>query len=751
MSLRSFRLSLRFILPLAIVLGASAYAVVPLMDSLTLRWFVRDLDIRSQVLASTLQEPLLDYVPQKSKKRIAQLFDRAVQDERLYALGFCDNSGALLYRTATYPDVLGCAPLKEQNGAQQSLVRLPQGPVHVAQRAIGQEGEVLGTLVLVHDMSFIERRSADTKKYALVFFVLLAVVISLITVFIAHLSWRGWINGVRGLLRGDLLPKLRVQAPPEVQPLIGDLRALLHEYHLERQEQHRGGQEWTPERLRDLLHGELAGDQVLVVSNREPYIHVDTPNGIEVRRPASGLVTAVEAVMRACSGTWIAHGGGSADRKTVDRHDHVQVPPGHPSYTLRRVWLTKEEEQGYYYGFANEGLWPLCHIAHVRPVFRSTDWEQYVEVNRRFADAVIAEARTDDPVVLVQDYHFALLPRMVREELPRATIITFWHIPWPNPESFGICPWREAILEGMLGSTILGFHTPFHRKNFLETVDRYLETRIESEASTISYRGELTQVEPYPISIAWPQTGEADAQSNAECRASMRQSLALPQDQLLGIGVDRLDYTKGIIERFQAVERMLELHPELVGKFTFVQIAAPSRSSLEEYQNFESRVRSLATRINQRFSSGSYAPIVLKAEHHEPEEVNRYYRASDVCLVTSLHDGMNLVAKEFVAARDDERGVLVLSQFTGAARELHEALIVNPYHIEQSAEALYRALTMPESEQRERMRSMRALVKDFNVYRWAGHMLLDAARLRQRARVMSKIHSHSRASLRRVV
>jgi trehalose 6-phosphate synthase len=476
---------------------------------------------------------------------------------------------------------------------------------------------------------------------------------------------------------------------------------------------------------------------------------VHTRNGVEVRRPASGLVTAVEPVMRACSGTWIAHGSGSADRESVDRNDRVPVPPANPSYTLRRVWMSKEEEEGYYYGFANEGLWPLCHIAHVRPVFRSSDWDYYEAMNRRFADAVVKEARTDNPVVLVQDYHFALLPRMVREVLPKATIITFWHIPWPNPESFGICPWREEILEGLLGSTILGFHTQFHCKNFLETVDRYLETRIEHETSTITYGGKLTQVENYPISIAWPETDNPP--DVAECRSAVRQELGLPSNQLLGIGVDRLDYTKGIIERFQAVETMLEKHPELVGRFTMVQIAAPTRSSLDEYQNFEARVRALVQRINKRFSSGSYEPILLKAEHHDADQVNRYYRASDVCLVTSLHDGMNLVAKEFIAARHDERGVLILSQFTGAARELHEALIVNPYHIEQGAEAIYRALTMPEIEQRERMRSMRNLVKDFNIYRWAGHMLLDAARLRQRERITTKIRSHSRKSLRRVV
>lgn len=750
MPFRSFHLSLRFILPLALVLGLFAYAVVPLVDNLTVRWFVRDLDARSQSLAAALQEPLAEYIPQGSEKRITQLFDRALRDERLYAMAFCDPTGKLMYKTSTYPTTLGCRMGQEMNERRAALVSFPQGALHVSESPLEQESEYLGKLILVHDMSFIERRSADTKKYVILLFTIMAIVISLITVFVAHLSWRDWISSVKGLLRGEIGRRPQQQRPAEVHPLEGDLRALLHELNVERRTRDDSTHLWTPEKLRILLHEELAGDEVLVVSNREPYLHTRTRKGVEVQRPASGLVTAVEPVMRACSGTWIAHGSGSADRESVDRNDRVPVPPGNPAYTLRRVWLTKEEEAGYYYGFANEGLWPLCHIAHVRPVFRSSDWEQYVLVNQRFADAVVKEARTDDPVVLVQDYHFALLPRMVRELLPKATIITFWHIPWPNPESFGICPWREEILEGLLGSTILGFHTPFHCKNFIETVDRYLETRIEHEASTISYGGKLTQVEHYPISIAWPEAN-TDQPSVAECRAAIREEHGMPADVLLGIGVDRLDYTKGIIERLQAVERMLEAHPNLVGRFTMIQIAAPSRSSLDEYQNFEARVRMLVQRINNRFANPHYQPVILKAEHHTSDQVIRYYRAADVCLVTSLHDGMNLVAKEFIAARDDERGVLILSQFTGAARELHEALIVNPYHIEQSAEALFRALTMPGVEQRERMRSMRSLVKDFNIYRWAGRMLLDAARLRQRERITSKIRSHSRKSLRRVV
>lgn len=742
MKLGSMRLSLRFVIPLVLAMAGLAYLVVPVVDTLTVRWFVRDLDTRSRLLGSAMQESLAEYIQQGARTKVYALFMRAIQDERLYALALCDDQGKFISKTPAYPDVLGCAQPTTEKDRPTSLVRLPQGPVHVASVGIDAEGKHLGTLMLVHDMNFIELRSADTKKYIIGFFVVLGFVISLITVFVAHLSWRGWVAAVRGLLRGEgIVRPFSMASTPELQPLAADLRALVKNLDRERQIREDLTTAWTPDTLRMLLRDHYAGDEVIVVSNREPYLHENTEEGLVVKRPASGLVTAVEPVMRACSGTWIAHGSGSGDRLAVDKHDHVRVPPDMPSYNLRRIWLTEEEERGYYYGFANEGLWPLCHIAHVRPVFRSSDWEQYVAINQRFADAVVAEARTSDPVVLVQDYHFALLPRLVREALPKATIITFWHIPWPNPESFGICPWREEILEGMLGSTILGFHTRYHCKNFFETVDRYLEARIEQESSTISYGGRLTAVEPYPISIQWPAPWSRDHESVAECRVSVRKALGLPEDQLLGVGVDRLDYTKGIVERFLAIEELLVEHPELVGRFTFVQIAAPTRSTLEEYQEFDQRVRALAERVNHRFGQAANPPILLKVQYHGPEEVNRYYRAADACVVTSLHDGMNLVAKEFIAARDDEQGVLVLSQFTGAAYELHEALLVNPYHIEQCARALHRAVTMSPAEQRERMKSLRRVVQDFNIFRWAGRMLVDAARLRQREHVLARIRA----------
>ena len=745
-SLKSLNLSLRFVLPLAAALGLLAFAVVPLVDSLTLRWFVRDMDIRSQLIANTLHEPLSELLQQGNRAKINALLLRAIQDERLLALGFCDGNGKLLYRTQTFPESLNCSSATPAPG-KTPLHQLPEGPVHVASHPMEQPGATGGSLILVHDMSFVERRSADTRKYIILLFALLGVVISVITVLVAHLSWRGWMAGVRAMLRGEGILKPfsqpSVAVASELQPLVGDLRTLLRSLDTERRFADDATITWSPDSLRTLLHKQLTGERIIVVSNREPYIHSKKGAQIEVHRPASGLVTAVEPVMRACSGTWIAHGSGTADRETVDRQDRVRVPPEHPEYTLRRIWLTKEEEKGYYYGFSNEGLWPLCHNAHVRPIFRSSDWQQYVAINQRFADAVVAEADSDDPVVLVQDYHFALLPGMIRRALPKATIITFWHIPWPNPESFGICPWREELLRGMLGSTILGFHTPFHRKNFLETVDRYLESRIEHESSTIWRRGNLTMVESYPISIQWPPPWQESQPAIEECSSEIRQALGVGPEHKIGIGVDRMDYTKGILERFRAVEKLLEQHPELIGTFTFIQIAAPSRSALDDYQSFEAQVNNLSLRINQRFSLGSWQPICLKAEHHEPEVVNRYYRGADVCMVTSLHDGMNLVAKEFVASRDDEQGVLVLSQFTGAAHELHEALIVNPYHIEQTSDALYRALTMPDFEQRERMRSMRALVRDFNVYRWAGRMLLDAARVRQREKLTDRIRRDS--------
>jgi trehalose 6-phosphate synthase len=493
--------------------------------------------------------------------------------------------------------------------------------------------------------------------------------------------------------------------------------------------------EWSPDTLRKILAKELPDAQVIVVSNREPYIHNIKNNGVELVVPASGLVSALEPITRACGGTWIAYGGGSADRLVVDSNDRIEVPPQDPSYTLRRVWLTEEELKGYYLGFANEGLWPLCHIAFTRPIFRASDWDMYEAVNRKFADTVVAEARNERPIVLVQDYHFALLPRMIRERLPEAIVITFWHIPWPNSEVFSICPWREKILDGLLGSSIIGFHTQFHCNNFIESVDRFLESRIEREDAAISYGGRTSLVHAYPISIEWPPVQLESVPAASQSRARLREKYGLREDVRLCVGVERLDYTKGILDRFQALDELLKHHPEWIGKVTLLQIAAPSRGTLPAYQQLHEECMRHAEELNERYGRDGYTPVLMVAEHHTQEQVYEIYRAADVCLVTSLHDGMNLVAKEFVAARDDEQGVLLLSMFAGASKELLQALIVNPYDPAMMGEALLQALTMAPLEQQQRMQRMREIVRDNNVYRWAGSMLLDAARLRKRGEI----------------
>ncbi|MEO5881005.1 MAG: trehalose-6-phosphate synthase [Caldimonas sp.] len=741
--MRFLNLQLRFLVPLVLTLVVAGSLGVPLLDRLTLRWFSRDLNSRGALVTTALSDSIGESIVQGDAggRRLRALFTRSAKDERLLAIGLCSIDDKLLQRTDGFPETLDCSTARQVSALPSQRLSVPGGAVQVGVHAVSNEAGRVGDLVLLHDLSFIDRRSEDTRNYLVVFIGALGLTIALITVVVAQLSWYGWVRGMRGLLRGEGL--FRPMGSSDMAPLAAELLARLRDLEDEHRRSLGPQAGWDPDRLRALLRTQLRGDQVLVVSNREPYIHEHANGGIVVKRPASGLVTAVEPVMRACSGTWIAHGSGGADRDVVDSHDHVGVPPGKTQYSLRRIWLTKEEEQGYYYGFANEGMWPLCHVAHVRPVFRESDWQQYRIVNQRFADAVVAEARGEDPVVLVQDYHFALVPAMIRAKLPRATILSFWHIPWPNPESFGICPWRREILQGMLGSTILGFHTHFHCKNFIETVDRFLEARIEHEHSTISYKGKQTLVEAYPISIEWPSDESiASWPPVAECRRRVVERLGLPATACIAVGIDRFDYTKGILERLHAVERLLEKRPEWIGRFVFVQVAAPTRGLLEEYRQFQDRIANLTRRINERFGRPGYQPVHLLAEHHEHDQVNELFRAADVCVVTSLHDGMNLVCKEFVAARDDELGVLVLSRFAGAAREMTEALIVNPYHVEETADALHTAATMPVAEQRERMASLRMTVRADNVFRWAGHMLADAGRWRLRERIDARVQRH---------
>lgn len=485
---------------------------------------------------------------------------------------------------------------------------------------------------------------------------------------------------------------------------------------------------WTRARLEEVARNRLHGAKLIVVANREPYIHLYDGQDVRCIKPASGLTTALDPVMRACVGTWVAHGSGDADRAAADELGRVAVPPEDPTYTLRRIWLSREEEQGYYYGFANEALWPLCHAAYMRPRFDPRDWEQYRQVNQKFAAAVLDEVKDEPAVVFVQDYHFALLPRMLKNVRPDLVVLQFWHIPWPNREVFRICPWQDEILDGLLGNDLLSFHVQYHCNNFLETVDRSIEARVDMERFAVTRGGHTTVVRPQPISID-PEAATTFAPEELENEEELLRTHLRVQDQRLLVGVDRVDYIKGIPERFRAVDYLLTKHPEFKGRFSFVQVGAPSRTHIPTYRHLNEEVAALAEEINWRHGDDDWKPIIHLNEHHAPERVYALYRSATACVVTSLHDGMNLVAKEFVAARTDLRGALVLSRFTGAARELTDALLVNPYSIEETAEALRVALTMPPEEQERRMRRMRAQVLDNNIFRWAGMLLSEAGKL----------------------
>ncbi len=485
--------------------------------------------------------------------------------------------------------------------------------------------------------------------------------------------------------------------------------------------------EWSRDRLVSLIKERLGGVRVVVVANREPYIHNRVGDELRWIRPASGLVTALDPIMRATGGVWVAHGSGSGDRETADDQGRLAVPPDKQAYTLRRIWLTDAEEQGYYYGFANRALWPLCHIAYTRPVFDASDWEQYSRVNAKFADAVLEEIQGSPAIVLVQDYHFALLPRLVKARRPDAIISHFWHIPWPHREAFRICPWQAEILDGLLGSDLLGFHVQLHCNNFLETVDRLIESRVDYEQFSVTRGGHETKVRPFPISIDMESLSQnGHARSHVE---EFRRKFGLRDEWTIAIGVDRMDYTKGIPERLRAVDRFLERYPEWRQRFVFLQMGAPSRTAIREYRELNAEIDQLAGHINDAYAADGWKPICIVRAHHGIDDVLAGYRAANVCVVSSLHDGMNLVAKEFVAARDDRQGVLILSQFTGAAREMSEALLVNPYATDAFADALNAALTMPRDEQQRRMQRLRTQIAEHNIYRWAGHLISETCRL----------------------
>ena len=467
--------------------------------------------------------------------------------------------------------------------------------------------------------------------------------------------------------------------------------------------------------------------KLIAVSNREPYIHTRAAGHIDCVTAASGLTTAIDPIMQASGGIWVAHGSGIADRDVVDAQSRIQVPPAAPAYTLRRVWLPKRTEDEYYYGLANEGLWPLCHAAFHRPRFSAKNWVSYKDANRIFADAILEEADGDSVIVFIQDYHLALLSRMLKRSNPRLTVAQFWHIPWPNRETFRAFPWKDELLEGMLGNDLLGFHLQYHCANFLETIERSIEARVDNELGYVSRNGHRTAVRAFPISIDFEERVRMAASPRVTSAASQwRQELG-KTPEILGVGIDRIDYTKGIPDRLQAIDRLLEEHPEYLGRLVFLQVGVPSRTAIADYDDLNHALAGQVDTMNRRWGRGSWKPVIFVRRHVDQQALIALQLMADFCLVTSLHDGMNLVAKEFVASRIDGDGVLILSAFTGAARELTDALIVNPFAIDEMAESIHQAIIMPAEERRRRMNRMRSVVAANNIYRWAGKILLTLA------------------------
>ncbi|MFL6652362.1 MAG: trehalose-6-phosphate synthase [Sulfurifustaceae bacterium] len=643
---------------------------------------------------------------------------------------------------AEFADKLG-ASVKATliDGKHTEVIRTAGVPVHVLALPIRPPfRDTAGVLIVAHDVSYVdERATSRLVQYGAWILIVMLLAITLVGVS----TWFSYERPLRRL--AHWMRRLRVdesaEAPPiglpsallrsETDRLAASFRAARSSGRTLSEAARHTEQVWTSDRLRTHALAVLGeGQQLIVVSNREPYMHQLRDGRPHMIVPAGGLVTALDPVLKACGGLWVAHGGGDADRETAGADGHLTVPPDDARYTLKRVWLTREEEQGYYYGFANEGLWPLCHLAHERPAFRKRDWDHYGAVNRRFAKAVLEEVGSKKAFVLVQDYHLALLPRMLKAARPDLRVGLFWHIPWPNPESFRICPQGAEVLDGMLGADLLGFHLQQYCNNFLDSVDCTLESRLDWDHFAVELRGQRSLVRPFPISVQpWAErkvpTGEALRQQVAQLKSQHKL-----EGQYVAVGVDRLDYTKGLMERFRAIDRLLEKYPSYRGRFTFVQLGAPSRTHIRRYRDYISELESLADEINWKYKNDAWYPVRFLVSHHDARTVHAFLHMASMCIVSSLHDGMNLVAKEYVEAQATGDGVLVLSEFAGAARELADAVVINPYDTEQFADAMRFGLEMKPEERRMRIERMLRQVQENNIYRWAATFLgeLNAAR-----------------------
>jgi alpha,alpha-trehalose-phosphate synthase [UDP-forming] len=737
-----------FHLPNSLRMGLLIAALVGLLIA-ALAWFqiererrndLEEMDRRAYVLAHQMAYPVQVALQLPDSEAATALGSMLEGYRRLIGLAIYRADGRLVAAgkgVADFSSLLD--PIVEQVLAESKDIvevrRTADAHIHLLASVIrAPDGQPQGTLAVLHDLVSLDERA--THRRAQFGFWIGFIVLSLLILTVAG----AWLLYDRPLNRlAEWMRQLRtgdaVEAPPIQLPIArlanesDRLASSLRVARLAQQAQARAVMHatnaWTRDRLRAHVVDCLRGGQLVVVSNREPYMHELRDGKPRLIMPAGGLVTALDPVLQACGGVWVAHGSGEADRRMADAQGRLAVPPDDPTYTLRRVWLTREEEQGYYYGFANEGLWPLCHLAHERPIFRAGDWEHYVRANRRFAEAALEEAGSGPAVVLVQDYQMALVPRFLKEARPELAVGIFWHIPWPNPEAFRICPWGPDLLRGILGADLIGFHLQQHCNNFLDTVDRMIEARLDWDHFAVELQGHPSLVRPFPISVeSWDERHVLTGAELERQIADLQERYKLGQGRV-AVGVDRIDYTKGMTERFRAVARFFERCPQYREQFTFVQLGAPSRTHIPRYRNYINELETLADDINWRFQTESWKPIRFLIGHHDGATVHAFLRMAEIGIVSSLHDGMNLVAKEFVAAKSNLDGVLILSEFAGAARELVDALIINPYDTEQFAEAIRRALEMAPEEREARMARMRRQVEENNIYRWAANFLAD--------------------------
>jgi len=480
-------------------------------------------------------------------------------------------------------------------------------------------------------------------------------------------------------------------------------------------------------------------DDLVLISNRQPYRHkyVDETNeDVTIDTPAGGLVSGIDPVMQRSKGTWIAWGDGDADFAMADTDGRVQVPPSNPSYTLQRVQLSADQISGYYDGYANQGLWPLCHSMTGKATFDRDQWKHYRDVNDQFADAIDTHL-DDETTVWFHDYHFTVAPKFVRAMEPDVFQMHFFHIPWPAPDVFRICPQGEAILEGLLANDFVGFHCPRFSAQFLRCVDQMLEDPvIDWSEQVVSHQDRMTRVAAVPLGVDADRIRRKATDTAGDFWDRFCSRHGIDPRTNVALGVDRLDYTKGLLQRMDAFEHLFETRPELRGELTYIQKGCGTRERIPAYQRLRDQVENRIRSLNKRFATGDWSPVVYTTDMFDREDLIALYRHSDMAVVGSLRDGMNLVAKEYVASQIDNDGIVLLSPFAGAFDQLgHGAVEFDPYDTTDGAEAIERASSMGRVERANRMAELREQVHETDLSWWLEEILATADKAKHRRKI----------------